>query len=835
MIRTVSIILLTCVLCSCQISVHSSGVEDLKFPTGKGVKVALLDLGIDENHPMAGEVLKAYDMVPEDIDGNSPYELKEIGGDWHGTEVAGVIWQIAPESLILSYKVFHAFYDGNGNGFCDYGEHLGISDDRLLRHINPIGEFSEYQAINLDILEGLRKAVEDGADVINVSIGEPSSPEVYYSFTKEFDEIATEIPIVVSSGNYGTVAAPGDGYNVITVGAIDPSGNIWRNGKMESARGIWWEKRRKPELLAYGQVLTLNSDWESGAELISLEGTSFAAPQVTGAIALLKELNPDLTPVEIKAILINSSDPPEDKSWGIGVLNIERAINERDEVISGRLNKSPRYYTFYSPGGELRVTLVWEIEEEFSKIEFYLESPRGERYYDLEALEKDNVRRITIENSEPGIWRAFLLGNREKFAIAYGGDGLKVRPGENALLSIPLDGECLLRSEVQITQLDYRCDHLEFTVPEDTSPGRYELFISKNNEEILVIGGLEVQAEKDFQIERNATEVIIKNQGNSDIEIRVYDANGNEIESFVLKALDLDANGIVDLREEKRLVLNPGEYLIKGAGKAKHLRIESDGGTPMAIARVPSNEYGEMSVYPKEIEVEGEVGQRSISSITLENIGEVGLRVSISPSESISDYVNIAREIYIGPGEKREIPLEIRIEREGEIRGYINLDADKISELVSIRVIGMMKKPVVEEGKVTNTPNATSQVTPIGDENTNGLSVKTELKNKRLRISLFSNDQFLGYMRIGEKYFPLDLTPGEIIQREVELEGGETYLKVFDHKGNLVYSQEILVEEKERKGIFFIFLLTILGAITLRLRGVTCSSLETRRVWKEQF
>ncbi|RLF92764.1 hypothetical protein DRN52_07510, partial [Thermococci archaeon] len=70
---------------------------------------------------------------------------------------------------------------------------------------------------------------------------------------------------------------------------------------------------------------------------------------------------------------------------------------------------------------------------------------------------------------------------------------------------------------------------------------------------------------------------------------------------------------------------------------------------------------------------------------------------------------------------------------------------------------------------------------------------------------------------------------------EVELEGGETYLKVFDHKGNLVYSQEILVEEKERKGIFFIFLLTILGAITLRLRGVTCSSLETRRVWKEQF
>jgi len=153
---------------------------------GSGIVISIIDTGIDLNHPdLDGQIIGGYDFVdndevPEDING-------------HGTQVAGIIASngnfkgIAPNSKILMYKV---------------------------------SEDGESVPSNL-IIKAIEKSIEDGADIINISLGiNQTNTKIDQAVNKA---IRNNIFVVTAAGNFGpelnTIGSPGINPNAITVGA----------------------------------------------------------------------------------------------------------------------------------------------------------------------------------------------------------------------------------------------------------------------------------------------------------------------------------------------------------------------------------------------------------------------------------------------------------------------------------------------------------------------------------------------------------------------------------------------------------------------------------------
>ncbi|PEA79660.1 S8 family peptidase [Bacillus wiedmannii] len=166
---------------------------NLKDPSGKpldgkGMKVAIIDSGVDYTHPdLQANYIGGYDTVDED---NDPMD-----GNVHGTHVAGIIAGngkikgVAPNASILAYRVMN---DG-GTGTTD------------------------------DIIQGIERAIQDGADVLNLSLGQDLNvPDQPVTMTLE-RAAKLGVTAVVSNGNDGpkpwSVDAPGNASSVISVGA----------------------------------------------------------------------------------------------------------------------------------------------------------------------------------------------------------------------------------------------------------------------------------------------------------------------------------------------------------------------------------------------------------------------------------------------------------------------------------------------------------------------------------------------------------------------------------------------------------------------------------------
>ena len=152
------------------------------------MKVAIIDSGVDYTHPdLKANYIGGYDTVDED---NDPMD-----GNVHGTHVAGIIAGngkikgVAPNASILAYRVMN---DG-GTGTTD------------------------------DIIQGIERAIQDGADVLNLSLGQDLNvPDQPVTLTLE-RAAKLGVTAVVSNGNDGpkpwSVDAPGNASSVISVGA----------------------------------------------------------------------------------------------------------------------------------------------------------------------------------------------------------------------------------------------------------------------------------------------------------------------------------------------------------------------------------------------------------------------------------------------------------------------------------------------------------------------------------------------------------------------------------------------------------------------------------------
>ncbi len=168
-----------------------AGIPRLEGIDGDGIKIAVIDTGVDFNHPDLfgwgpdGKVIGGYNFIQE---GTPPLDT-----NGHGTQVTGVIaadgqlMGVAPKAKILAYKVSE-----NGEA---------VSSDLIIKAID--------------------KAIEDGADIINISLGvNKTNASIEHAVNRA---LAKEIFVVTAAGNDGpmpqTIGSPGKNYGSVTVGA----------------------------------------------------------------------------------------------------------------------------------------------------------------------------------------------------------------------------------------------------------------------------------------------------------------------------------------------------------------------------------------------------------------------------------------------------------------------------------------------------------------------------------------------------------------------------------------------------------------------------------------
>lgn len=263
---------------------------------GSGIKIGVMDTGINTSHSaLSGQ----FDAEVDFFDGGTAEDLCN-----HGTPVAGII-----ASLNETYKgIAHGarFYNLKVGQQLSGGS-CGVSSS--------------------DIIEALDYSVENGINVISMSIGSlVSNCSLSIAANYVNETIAQDgISIVISAGNSGpgnnSIYSPGCAQNAITVGSIDKNKQL----SSFSSRGPV-NDYNKPDVLAPGRNIVSTS--RDGTFIGGLTGTSFAAPFVTGTIALMLQANPGLNWTQIKEVLANSSTDLgyAQNEQGAGLVNASKAI-----------------------------------------------------------------------------------------------------------------------------------------------------------------------------------------------------------------------------------------------------------------------------------------------------------------------------------------------------------------------------------------------------------------------------------------------------------------------------------------------------------------------------
>lgn len=232
---------------------------------GRGVRIAVLDSGIEVDHPALGGLELADDIaVVED-----GMKLKVVPGEGrdlygHGTAVAGILHQMAPEAELGSIRVL--------------GESL-----------------SARTAI---ILEGARQAIERGYHILNCSLG-CGVPEHVLKYKSWVDEAYLKGVHVVAACNNkdsGRPEWPGFFTSVLTV-------NMART---ENNSEIYYRPGHLVEFSARG--VDVEVPWCGGATK-KVTGSSFAAPRVAGMLACLLSEAPRTTPLQAKALFHRLAQP----------------------------------------------------------------------------------------------------------------------------------------------------------------------------------------------------------------------------------------------------------------------------------------------------------------------------------------------------------------------------------------------------------------------------------------------------------------------------------------------------------------------------------------------
>ena len=223
--------------------------------TGKGVKVCVLDSGVELDHPLVGTVQRSVAVTRI---GDMVEVADDDAGDLcgHGTACAGIIRSLAPECELTSVRVLGEGYTGSA-------------------------------AV---LLGGLRWAIEQGFHIVNMSLSTTKK-----QYAEELHELADtayfkRTMLVASAHNMPVESFPWRFASVVSVGSheeTDPFAYFYNPS---------------PPVEFFSRGLSVDVAWLDGAT-VNCTGNSFATPHIAGICALVLSKHPELTPFQLKSVL----------------------------------------------------------------------------------------------------------------------------------------------------------------------------------------------------------------------------------------------------------------------------------------------------------------------------------------------------------------------------------------------------------------------------------------------------------------------------------------------------------------------------------------------------
>ncbi|MFD3334251.1 type VII secretion-associated serine protease mycosin [Streptomyces sp. NPDC058700] len=305
--------------------------EAWRTTEGEGVTVAVLDTGVDAEHPdLEGSVLPGRDLIG--------FGASRGDRAWarHGTAMAGII-------------------AGHGHGHDGGDGVLGIAPDARILPVRVILEGTDKardkarKTRGTALAEGIRWAADHGADVINLSLGDDSKsahPDAGEDAAVQY-ALAKGVSVVASAGNGGEkgdhISYPAAYPGVIAVTAVDRYGT---HASFSTRR--WYATVSAPgvDIAIADPDRRYYEGW----------GTSAAAAFASGAVALVRAAHPDLTPAQVKQLLIDTARnrPKGGRSdaKGYGTVDPAAAIEAGARIAGGDPKNASSGYRgrYFGPG-----------------------------------------------------------------------------------------------------------------------------------------------------------------------------------------------------------------------------------------------------------------------------------------------------------------------------------------------------------------------------------------------------------------------------------------------------------------------------------------------------
>lgn len=269
--------------------------DDLNL-SGSGITIAIVDTGIDSDHLDINDnkVIGWNDLVNGQ---SSPYD-----DQGHGTHVASIAAGsgdsnyrykgVAPDASLVGVKVL----DTNGAG----------SMTQIIQGVEWLIDHKDEYQIQIANLSLGSTGSSDGGDALSQAVNAA---------------VDHGITVVVAAGNSGpnrySIGTPAAAEKAITVGSMADVGERGYFLNLYSSRGPTSDGRNKPDISAPGHQITA-AEANSADNYVAYSGTSMASPFVAGTLALILQINPDLTPDQLKNTLLESCE-----DWGKENENID--------------------------------------------------------------------------------------------------------------------------------------------------------------------------------------------------------------------------------------------------------------------------------------------------------------------------------------------------------------------------------------------------------------------------------------------------------------------------------------------------------------------------------
>jgi subtilisin len=224
--------------------------------SGAGVRVAIVDSGVDNGHPAIGGAVKGWIEPFEDNGKLQFHTAPHDDSSGHGTACAGIVLGLAPHVELYSIKVLGGTLSGTGALFA----------------------------------AGLHWAIENGMQVVNLSLG--TTKRDFYPILHELADTAyfRRVVLVAAANNLPVPSFPSLYASVISVAS------------QEDPDPLHFCYNPSPPVEFSAPGIDVQVAW-SGGGYVRSTGNSFAAPHIAGLVARLLGHQPNLTPFQIKTIL----------------------------------------------------------------------------------------------------------------------------------------------------------------------------------------------------------------------------------------------------------------------------------------------------------------------------------------------------------------------------------------------------------------------------------------------------------------------------------------------------------------------------------------------------